>query len=79
MSFNSILSAAVGSGALLSFFVLVTTSNHEAQANVWTTENCVMKKWEQWEDIRGEMPTMKSQRMFREECWDEMGAKNNEY
>ena len=79
MSFNSILSAAVATGALLSFFVLVTASNHEAQAKVWTTENCVMKKWEQWEDIRGEMPTMKSQRMFREECWDEMGAKNNEY
>ena len=79
MSFNSILSAAVGSGALLSFFVLVTTSNHEAQAKVWTTENCVMKKWEQWEDIRGEMPTREEEQMFRDECWDEMGAKNNEY
>jgi len=79
MSFNSILSVVVSGSALLSFCALAMTSNREAQAEIWTTENCVMEKWEQWEDIRGEMPTMKTQKMFRDECWNEMGAKNNEY
>ena len=38
-----------------------------------------MEKWELWEDIRGEMPTRAEEQMFRDECWNEMGAKNNEY
>ena len=65
--------------ALIVPLVIISDISHDAEAVIWTTENCVMEKWEQWEGIRGEMPTREEEQMFRDECWDEMGAKNNEY
>lgn len=50
---------------------------HEAQSKTWTTENCVMEKWEQWEGIRGEMPTKENEKMFRDECWGELSEMKN--
>jgi hypothetical protein len=50
---------------------------HEAQSKTWTTENCVMEKWEQWESIRGEMPTKENEKMFRDECWSELRTAAN--
>ena len=65
--------------ALIVPLVIISDIGHAAEAVIWTTENCVMEKWELWEDIRGEMPTRAEEQMFRDECWNEMGAKNNEY
>jgi hypothetical protein len=56
---------------------LVMTSNQEAQAKIWTIENCVMEKWQTWEDIRGVMPSSADEQIFRDECWNEMGASLN--
>ena len=65
--------------ALIVPLVIISDIGHDAEAVIWTTENCVMEKWEQWEGIRDGMPTRAEEQMFRDECWDEMGAKNNEY
>lgn len=56
---------------------IVMTPNQEAQAKIWTIENCVMEKWQSWEDTRGVMPNASEDVMFREECWNEMGASLN--
>ena len=44
-------------------------------AEVTTVSDCVTQKWQDWESVRGVMPTQEEEKMFRDECWDVMGAK----
>tara|TARA_X000001382_G_scaffold86095_1_gene61164 strand:- start:595 stop:828 length:234 start_codon:yes stop_codon:yes gene_type:complete len=77
MKFNSILSIALTIASVLTLFAIAITSHQEAQAQVWTIDNCVMDKWASWEDTRGVMPGIREEMMFRDECWAEMGASLN--
>ena len=63
--------------ALIVPLVIISDIGHDAEAVIWTTENCVMEKWEQWESIRGEMPTKENEKMFRDECWSELRTAAN--
>ena len=63
--------------ALIVPLVIISDIGHDAEAVIWTTENCVMEKWEQWEGIRGEMPTKENEKMFRDECWSELRTAAN--
>mgnify|MGYP007101649130 CR=1 FL=1 len=56
----------------------IAHKQQEHIADVTTISDCVIQKWANWEDIRGSMPTMENERMFREECWKEMGATLNQ-
>ena len=51
--------------------------NTQVIAEVWTIDNCVMEQWRDWEDTRGEMPTISDEAEFREACWEQMGATVN--
>jgi len=77
MKFNNVLSIALPISSVLTLFAIFMTSHQEAQAQIWTIDNCVMDKWSAWEDIRGVMPDISEEMMFRDECWDEMGASLN--
>ena len=63
--------------ALIVPLVIISDIGHDAEAVIWTTENCVMEKWQTWEDIRGVMPSSADEQIFRDECWNEMGASLN--
>ena len=47
-------------------------------AEVTTVSDCVIQKWQDWESVRGVMPTQEEENMFREECWADMGATLNQ-
>lgn len=51
--------------------------NNNVVAEVWTIDNCVMEKWHDWEEVRGVMPSVPDEEMFRDECWEQMGASLN--
>ena len=74
MNIQKSLSIALPIASVLTLFAVVMSSHQEAQAQIWTIDNCVMEKWKSWEDTRGEIPTMINEQMFRDECWNEMGA-----
>ena len=77
MNIKKTISIAMSLGVLTAFFVVSISVNQEAQARIWTIENCVMDKWASWEEIRGLMPSKSDERMFRDECWEQMGASLN--
>lgn len=56
----------------------IVHNQQEYMAEVWTIDNCVMEKWQNWEDVRGVMPTQAEEKTFREECWADMGATLNQ-
>ena len=51
--------------------------NNNVVAKVWTVDNCVMEKWHDWEETRGVVPSVTVEVMFRDECWEQMGASLN--
>ena len=67
--------------ALAPFIVLLGGIIHHHHNRVMpvvmTVEDCVFNKWRSWESIRGVMPTQAEEKMFRDECWTEMGATIN--
>ena len=59
------------------FTVYMWNYNNNVVAEVWTIDNCVMEKWHDWEETRGVMPSVPDEELFREECWEQMGASLN--
>ena len=51
--------------------------NTQVVGEVWTVDNCVMEKWHDWKEVRGVMPSVPDEEMFRDECWEQMGASLN--
>ena len=51
--------------------------NNNVDAKVWTVDNCVMEKWHDWEETRGVGPSVTVEEVFRDECWEQMGASLN--
>jgi len=56
----------------------IAHKQQEHIAEVTTVSDCVIQKWINWEDTRDVMPTVEDERMFREECWVDMGATLNQ-
>jgi len=56
----------------------IAHKQQEHIAEVTTVSDCVIQKWINWEDTRDVMPTVEDERMFREECWADMGATLNQ-
>ena len=63
------------------FFVMFAgytwKNNNDVVAEVWTIDNCVMEQWRDWEATRGTMPTISDEAVFRDACWEQMGATVN--
>ena len=62
---------------LVMFVGYMWNYNTNVVAKVWTVDNCVVEKWHDWEATRGVMPSVPDEEMFRDECWEQMGASLN--
>ena len=74
---QEILAMAFLTGAFGLFVFAWTSSTREAHAEIWTVEDCVTEKWQQWEELRNAMPTVEQESSFREECWKALGAETS--
>ena len=74
---QEVLVAAFLTGAVGVLVLVWTNSAREAHAEIWTVEDCVTEKWQQWEELRNAMPTVEQESSFREECWKALGAETS--